>query len=140
MSPEERVSILRRGFESLRRLESDRRATLPPPEREDPSLLREIRELASLADRLELELDIEGFDQNAIYSRDASLSMSFDETDTALLRMQAAAMGASATDRAGPLSTDQRVALRALCDLLDRYISGEFMPPDSFFGISTPEA
>jgi hypothetical protein len=54
--------------------------------------------------------------------------------------MQAAAIGASATHRAGPQSTEKQAALRALGDLLDRYMAGEFMPPDTFFGISTPEA
>jgi hypothetical protein len=113
---------------------------LPPPEREDLSLLREIRELASLADRLEMELDIEGFDLKAIYTRDAHLSMTFDEADTALLLVQAAGSGASTTYRTGPPSAEQRAALHALCKLLDRYMAGDFMPPDSFFGISAPEA
>lgn len=140
MNPEERVSILQCGLTAVRKLESERRAMLPPPVREDPSLLREIRELAGLVDRLELELDLEGFDLDTIYSRDASLSMGFDEADIALLQAWAAGRGPSKSYHAGAPSEEQRAALQALGALLARYISGEFMPPDSFFGIRAPEA
>ena len=140
MSPEARVSVLQRGLAAIRSLECDRRAMLPPPEREDPALLHEIRELAGLADRLEMELDLEGFDLEVIASRDASLSMGFDETDIVLLQAWAAGRGASTSYHTGPPTEEQRAALQALSALLARYMSGEFMPPNSFFGIHAPEA
>lgn len=138
MNSEERVAILRRGLAVLRALESERWAMLPPPEQEDPSLLREIREVASFADRLEMELDLDGFDPRTTSTRDASLSMSFDGADLVLLRALASESGARTGYRVGPPTAEQRSAIQELCALLGRYMAGEFMPPNSFFGI--PEA
>jgi hypothetical protein len=113
---------------------------LPPPEEEDPTLLREIRELASFADRLEMELDLDGFDLEETYARDAALSMTFDEADLALLRTLASDSGVRTGYRTGPPTAEQRSAIHELDMLLGRYMAGEFMPPNSFFGIPEPEA
>src|SRR5262245_33104830 len=121
MSPEERVEIIRSATGVLRRLERDRRASMPPPEREDPSLLREIRDIASLADRLELGLDIEGFDTQAVYARDASVSAAFGNDDVSFLRALLIDQGAGTPYRVGPLEGADREAIAALVDLLARY-------------------
>ena len=119
--------MLREGAQALRAVEGGRRALLPPPDRENVSLLREIRDIMALAERLESALAIEGNDQGSVWMRDAILSMEFSDYEIAMLRS---------------LAHDDPVSLRPLRDLaslLARYIAGEFMPPAAFFGIRAPE-
>jgi hypothetical protein len=123
----ERVRVLREGVHALRAVEGARRALLPPPDRENVSLLREIRDIMALAERVESALAIEGDDQGSVWMRDAILSMEFSDYETAMLQTLA---------QDDPV---RRRPLRELASLLAQYIAGEFMPPASFFGIRAPE-
>ena len=123
----ERVRVLREGVHALRAVEGARHALLPPPDRENVSLLREIRDIMALAERVESALAIEGDDQGSVWMRDAILSMEFSDYETAMLQTLA---------QDDPVS---RRPLRELASLLAQYIAGEFMPPASFFGIRAPE-
>jgi hypothetical protein len=123
----ERGGVLREGAHALRAVEGARRALLPPPDRENVSLLREIRDIMALADRVESALLVEGNDQESVWGRDAILSMEFSDYEIDMLRTLA---------HDDPVS---RRPLHDLASLLARYMAGEFMPPDSFFGIRAPE-
>jgi hypothetical protein len=118
--------VLREGVQALRSVEGGR-ASLPSPDRENVSLLREIRDIMALAGRLESALAIEGNDQGSVWMRDAILSMEFTDVEIAMLRSLA---------HDDPVS---RRPLRDLASLLARYIAGEFIPPAEFFGTRAPE-
>ena len=120
--------MLRRGVAALGVADARMRAALPPSGRAYPSLLRDMRELQGLALRLEMELEFDGLDAPAVHARDVSLSMAFDDDDIERL------------ERLVPDAGEERAALVALVALLTRYQSGEFMPPDSYFGITEPDA
>ena len=57
MDSAERVAILERGVIALRLIEAQRRAQLPPPERDDAAVVRELRAVQTIADRLADELE-----------------------------------------------------------------------------------
>lgn len=130
MTPQERVDCIRAGIAAVRAAEAELRSRLPPPTREDPALLRALRDVMGLADRLESHIDIPGFDPEAIYARDAGLSTEMTAADFALLRE---------LEGRAPRA-DHRAGLRALHLLLERYNRNEFWPPNSYFGIGEPEA
>ena len=133
MNPADRLLILQRGVEALAAAESVRRAALPPPEDEDAATLRELREVTSLAGRLEVTLDRESLDEGATEMREATLAIDFGSLDVELLRALAAdrgSHGGSQGYRGGVLSGHERAALSALADLLARYRSGEYLPVD----------
>jgi hypothetical protein len=127
MDPRERARLLEEGARALRAVEATRRGKLPPPDRENAALLRGIRDIMALAHRLEFALEIEGYDQEDVWMRDAVLSMEFVDDDVAMLRALAVE------------SNVDSHALRELAELMVRYAAGEFMPPAAFFGIRAPE-
>jgi hypothetical protein len=126
MDPKELTSILTKGLAVVRKLEADCHAMLPPVERENPAMLREIRELESIAIRLELELDIEAVTALDTRIGEESISNSFDHTDVQFLREEAGGVTATAKHGCGGLSAEPREALLKLADLLDRCIAEEF--------------
>jgi hypothetical protein len=127
MDPRGRARLLKEGVRALRVVEATRRGTLPPPDRENVALLREIRDIMGLAQRLESALGIEGDRKQDVWMRDAVLSMEFDEDDAAMVRALAVNRNADSH------------ALRELAALLVRYVAGEFMSPAFFFGIRAPQ-
>ena len=138
MRPENLTSTLARGAAALRAIEGELRAALPPPDRPDAALLRAVRDVASLASRVEVVAEIEGDDQDTTYARDAALSMEFGDAEIAEVASWIARLEAESpyADGALPARTaDHLDALRALRAVLERYATGEFMPPNSWFGI-----
>jgi hypothetical protein len=135
-----RFGIIKRGVAALRLIEAERRAQLPPPEHDDAALVRELRAVETIAHRL--EDDIEGVrdDPDSVMARDASLSMGIDEPDALFVLELAEDRGAGTPYRIGPPAPEHQTALRALGQLMLRYVDGEFMPPRSYFGITAPEA
>jgi len=127
MDPRERARLLEEGARALRAVETTRRGKLPPPDRANGALLRGIRDIIALAHRLEFALEIEGYDQEEVWMRDAVLSMEFVDDDVAMVRTLAVE------------SNVDSHALRELAELMVRYAAGEFMPPAAFFGIRAPE-
>jgi hypothetical protein len=73
-------------------------------------------------------------------ARDASLSMGLDEPDALFVLELAEDSGAGTPYYVGPLPPKHQSALRALGQLLQRYAAGEYMPPNSWFGIYAPDA
>jgi hypothetical protein len=140
MDSVERVGILQRGVVALRLIEAQRRAKLPPPELDDAAIVREIRAVQTIADRLAEELEDVRFDPASVMARDASLSMFVDEPDATFVMELAEDSGAGTPYRVGPLPPEHQSALRPLGQLLQRYADGEYMPPNSWFGISAPDA
>lgn len=140
------MATLAQGSAALHWVEDMRYAALPPPERENPSLLRGIREVAGLAGRIDIVLDRaaletpDALDMEYVLALDATLSMKFDEGDVDFLRALAEDSGAGTPYRNGPPPPDHAEALRALAALVARYIAGEFMPPTSWFGLRDAEA
>lgn len=139
MTPAERLHTLQRGLVALRAIEARRRAALPSPERPDVPLLRELRDVATLADRLAMELDIDGLTPHDILARDASLSMAWGAVEGAFLEALATDTGAGTPYRDEPPPAEEAAALRALAALLARYEAREFLPPMSYFGIAEAE-
>ena len=140
MDSAERVAIIERGVAALRVIEAQRRAQLPPPEHDDAALVRELRAVQTVADRLAEELEDVRHDPDSVTARDASLSMGLDEPDALFVLELAEDSGAETPYRVGPLPPEHQSALRALGQLLRRYAEGEFMPPSSWFGINAPDA
>jgi len=136
----ERVAIIARGVAALRLIEAQRRAQLPPPERDDATVVRELRAVETIATRLEDEAENAAYDPDSVMARDASLSMGIDEPDALFVLELAEDSGAGTPYRMGPLSPEHQEALRALGQLMQRYADGEYMPPHSWFGITEPEA
>ena len=127
MTPEERVAVLRRGVVVLRAIEVARRAALPPPERDNFAQLAAVRDVMGLADRIEMDLDIEGSDLDSVYARDAVLSSVCGLDDEALLdSLEPEVRGREA-----------HLAFREFRALLGRYAAHEFWPPTAWFGIDT---
>jgi hypothetical protein len=135
-----RVAIIERGVAALRVIEAQRRALLPPPEHDDAALVRELRAVQTIADRLAGELEDVRYDPDSVRARDASLSMGLDEPDALFVLELAEDSGAATPYRVGPLPPEHQRALRALGELLQRYADGEYMPPNSWFGINAPDA
>jgi hypothetical protein len=140
MDPAERIAVLERGVAALRVIEAQRRAQLPPPERDDASLVRELRAVQTIADRLAGELEDVRYDPDSVTARDACLSMDLDESDALFVLELAVDSGAGTPYRVGPLPPEHQSALYALGQLLKRYVEGEYMPPNTWFGISAPDA
>ena len=140
MDSAERVAILERGVAALRLIEAQRYAQLPPPDHDDAAIARELRAVQTIADRLAGELEDVRYDADSVMARDASLSMGVDEPDAHFVLELAEDSGAGTPYRAGPLPPEHQHALRKLGELLLRYTDGEFMPPNSWFGISAPDA
>ena len=136
----ERVAIIARGVAALRLIEAQRRAQLPPPERDDAAAVRELRAVETIAARLEGEAENAAHDPDSVMARDASLSMGIDEPDALFVLELAEDSGAGTPYHMGPLSPEHQEALRALGQLMRRYADGEYMPPHSWFGITEPEA
>jgi hypothetical protein len=139
MTPAERVATLQRAVEALRAIEAQRRQALPPPSRPDLVRLRELREFVGLADRLDSILAFEGFDQHAVWARDVGLSMDCHQYDISLLHALSIDRGAGTPYREDAPSPEHAAALLALAALLSRYEAGEFMPPNSYFGLPEPQ-
>jgi hypothetical protein len=133
----ERVGIIKRGVAALRLIEAERRAQLPPPEHDDAAQVREFRAVETIAQRLSEGL---GDDPDSVMACDASLSMGIDEPDALFVLELAEDRGAETPYRIGPPAPEHQSALRALGQLMLRYVDGEFMPPHSYFGIKAPEA
>ena len=89
MTAEERVTVIRRGIAMLRAIEAQRRAALPPPDRDTFAQLAAVRDVMALADRLAMHLDIEGSHADAVYARDSGISSALDPCDRALLEARA---------------------------------------------------
>jgi hypothetical protein len=123
VTPAERTLALRRGLVALRAVEARRRATLPPG-RAPAARLRELHDLAALADRIDDVLRIAGDGPDAVWARDASLTVRRDPEGTALVAALAAVPHAAAAPAA-----EEGEALRTLAALLARYDAGEFLPP-----------
>lgn len=140
MSPEERVSILLDGVAALRAIEARRLQRLPAPDRENAALLHDVRDIQRLVDRLELDLAVEGFDEESVRIRDSFLSMHFDTEDIAAFEALANDDGWGTPYREGQPPIEQRDALLRLAHLARMYERGDFMPPPSYFGIDAPEA
>ena len=139
-SPQERVEIIQRGVAALRAIEAARLEILPSPDRDDSDLLADVRSVQQLADRLDFLAELEGFDDVTVRLRDCRLSLHFNAEDIAAYEDLAADVGAGTPYRAGRPSSEHANALLALAELGRRYDRGEFMPPASFFGITSPEA
>ena len=140
MDSAERVAIIERGVAALRVIEAQRRVQLPPPEHDDAAVVRELRAVQTIADRLADELEDVRYDPDSVMSRDASLSIGVDEPDAQFVMELAEDSGAGTPYRVGPLPPEHQHALRELGRLLQRYADGEFMPPSSWFGIGAPDA
>jgi len=140
MDAAERVDIIKRGVAALRLIEAERRAQLPPPEHDDAARVRELRAVETIAHRLEDDTEGMGDDPVSVMVCDASLSMGIDEPDAQFVLELAEDRGAETPYRIGPPAPEHQSALRALGQLMLRYVDGEFMPPPSYFGIKTPEA
>jgi len=132
MTAEERVAVLRRGVGVLRAIEAERRAALPPTDRDSFAQLAAVRDVMGLADRLEMHLEMfEGFlggsYADAVYAFDSGIGSHLDPDDMALL------------DSLEPLvrGQDARRDFHEFRALLHRYAAGEFRPPESYFDIST---
>jgi hypothetical protein len=135
----ERVGIIERGVAALRLIVAERRAKLPPPENDDAALVRELRAVETIACRLEDDIEIGELDPNSVMARDAALSMSIDEPDARFVQELAEDRGAGTPYRLGPLPREHQSDLRALGQLMQRYADGEYMPPNSWFGIGASE-
>ena len=140
MDSAERVGIIERGVAALRLIEAQRHAQLPPPEHDDATVVRELRAVQTIVDRLADELVDVRYDPDSVMSRDASLSIGVDAPDALFVLELAEDSGAGTPYRVGPLPPEHQHALRELGQLLQRYTEGEFMPPKSWFGISAPDA
>ena len=132
MTPTERLAILQQGLTALEWAADNLRAMLPPPERDDPSLLGEIRDVEGLVSRLQMVIAIDGSDLKSTRARDALLSISFGQQDIEFARA-VASNAKGRTQGRHPMPPDNAEALRAVAALLVRYDAGEFMPPNSFF-------
>jgi hypothetical protein len=135
----ERVAIIEQGIAALRLIEAERRAQLPPPERDDAARVRELRAVETIASQLEDAIGGGGYDPVSVRARDAWLSMHFDEPDALFVLELADDRGAGTPYRIGPLPSEHQGALRALGNLMQRYLDGEYMPPHSWFGIGSEE-
>ena len=140
MDSTERVAIIARGAAALRLIEAQRRAQLPPPEQDDAALVREVRAVQTIATNLEDAIEGAQYDPDGVMARDASLSMGIDEADALYVLELAEDVGAGTPYQVGPLSPEHQRALRALGELMQRYVEGEYMPPRSWFAITEPEA
>jgi hypothetical protein len=130
MTHEERVATIQRGVTVLRAVERELRSALPAA-RGDAPLLREIREVMSLADRLEPPLTVEGADVER--TRDALLTGASDAWDDALLARWGEVL-------AGRGDSGGAAALDATRALLARYRAAEFMPSDAWYGLLDDDA
>jgi hypothetical protein len=135
----ERQRILERGIEALRAVLAARVARLPPPEHEDADALRAIRELDNLATGFDHAIEHAEHDADRARGRDAQLSGDQREA-IQMLGDLANDLGLGTPYREGPPSSAVRVPLTEMAALLRRYQTGEFMPPDSYFGIEPDEA
>ena len=140
MTREERFAIIRAGVSALHAQEAERRAELPPPDRDDPVVLRELRDLSSLVERLESALELSGADEESRTMCDAVLSTEVGPDDAALIRALAADRGAGTPYRMGPPPQERAAALAAMAVVLDQYLSQEFVPPAAWFRSSIDEA
>jgi hypothetical protein len=135
----DRLPVLRAGAAALRTVEARLRAESTSAS-DTPANWWDIREVMSLAERLELDLTdagLEAADEDLARGVDAQLSMSYDAVDRAVIAACEARLGESPY-RGGELSPEDAAALRALgalAELLARYATGEFMPPPSWFGL-----
>ena len=131
MTPEERVAVLRRGVRVLRAIEAERRAALPPPDRDSFAQLAAVRDVMGLADRVEMNLEIlEGFlggsYLDAVYAFDFGIRVHLDPNDPLLDSLEPFVHG-----------QDARRDFHEFRALLHRYAADEFRPPESYFDIST---
>ena len=139
MTIADRLSTLRGAAAAIRSIEARLRA-LPAARLGQPVALREIREVMSLADRLELDAEAAGEhppDEDSARWVDAHVSMSYGAEDRELVAALEARLARSPY-RGGELPEADAAALRALGalrELIARYEAGEFMPPPSWFGI-----
>ena len=131
-----RLAILKSGVAALEWAFGSLRALLPPPEREDPSALRELRQIQNLW--VSLDSAVEGVDESTRLMQwcDVMVSHDMSSDDASFIR------SLSESKRfAGHKGASAHVdALRALAELLERYQAGEFRPPPSFFEIGAAEA
>ena len=120
MTHAERVAIVRGGHAAIRSAEGALRAHLAPAS-EDAPTLRLVREAMSLADRIELALEVSGGGEDDEIWRDLAIAGLADAWALELL--------AELERRSGAGSTTPRQAMRACRELLGRYRAGEFHPP-----------
>ena len=133
MIDEDRFTILRAGLDALLARDAELRAALPPPEREDPALLGELRALGSLVERLRSVAELADSDAESRTFRDAHLSMLVGPDDVALVRALATDRGVRSPNRLEAASAVSNTSLSAMATVLERYAAGEFMPPLAWF-------
>ncbi len=137
MNPSDRVSVLQRGLAVLERVQDQWRAVVPDAVMPEQPPFEELRTIDRLLAHLEYASDPGPSDEAAVQWLDAWLSMVLSVEDSSFLR---AVVQSARTGQGTVLTLEEREVLIRLARLFDRYVSQEFKPPPSYFGISEREA